>query len=270
MSTGLSAPPPQAKRGLPRPFIALCVLIGVIVGAYAVLTLLSVTTASTEHVRRAYQAVEELRVRVGSGDVDVIGERRRDVLVDAEIRRGMWRGAWRPRTNLRRDGVRLDATSGCSLWAQIGVSDCGASFTIRVPRGTRVLVEASSGDVTVAGVDGAVVLDASSGELRAVDLAGPLTIATSSGDIEVARHRGRRIDASSSSGDLDVETLRPPRSLDLAASSGDVTATVPDVPYRVTVATGSGDEDVSVRQDPDASRLIDVKASSGDVTVRRR
>ncbi|HMJ03243.1 MAG TPA: hypothetical protein VK506_09890, partial [Conexibacter sp.] len=199
MSTGLATPPPpRTTRGLPRPFVALCVLIGVFVGAYAVVTLLSVTTASTEHVRRTYQAVEELRIDVGSGDVEIVGERRGDVLVDAEIQRGMWRGAWRPETNLLRDDARLDAMSGCSFWAQIGVSDCGASFTIRVPHDTRVFVESSSGDATVTGVEGAVLFDASSGDMRGVDLAGPLTISTSSGDIEVERHRGSAIDASSS------------------------------------------------------------------------
>jgi Putative adhesin len=270
MSTGLSAPPPPStRRGLPRAFVALCVLIGAFVGVYVVVSLLSITTASTEHRTRTFQAVDALGIDAGSGDVEIVGERREDIRIDMEIQRGMWRGAWQPELDLTSDNRELSVASECSLWAHIGVTDCGASFTIRVPRGTEVQANASSGDVTVAGLTGRVVLDTSSGDVHATDMAGSLVIGSSSGDIEVVRHRGGELDASSSSGDVDVEVSRPLRRLDLAASSGDVTAVVPDVRYRVVVATGSGDEDVNVQQDPDAARLIDVKASSGDVTVRR-
>jgi hypothetical protein len=269
MST-VAPPPPPTKRGLPGPFVGLCVLIGVLVGAYAVLTLLSVSTASTEHRTRVFGAVGDLRVDAGSGDVEVVGERRRDIRVDMEIQRGMWRGAWHPHVELQPDGRSLRLRSDCSVWAHIGVSDCGASFTVRVPRSTRVAVDVSSGDVTVRELDGAVVVDASSGEVRAENLRGPLQVEASSGDVDVAGFRGDRVSAKASSGEVKVSATRPPRLLRAEASSGDVTIVVPDVVYRVTVDTSSGDQNVLVQQDFDARRTIDAKASSGDVTVIRR
>lgn len=267
MST-VAAPPPK-KRGLPPAFVAFCVLLGVFVGLYVIVTLLSITTASTEHRTRTFGAVDDLRVEAGSGDVEVVGEPRRDIRVEMEIQRGMWRGAWQPQVELQPDGRSLRLRSDCSLWAHIGVSDCGASFTIRVPRATQVAVDVSSGDVTVRDLDGRVRIDASSGEVRAEGVRGPLRAEASSGDIDVVGFRGRRVDAQASSGEVHVSATRPPRSVRAVASSGDVTIVVPDVAYRVTVETSSGDQNVLVRQDPDARRSIEAKASSGDVTVVR-
>lgn len=266
MST--AAPPPRT-RGLPRAFVALCVLLGVVVGLYAIVTLLSIATASTEHRTRTFDAVDHLHVEAGSGDVLVVGEARGDISVEMEIQRGMWRGAWQPQVDLQSDGRRLRLGSDCSLWAHIGVSDCGASFTIRVPRATEVAVDVSSGDVTVRSLAAPVAITASSGDVRAEDVRARLRAEASSGDVDVAGFRGDHVDARASSGDVKVSATRPPRSVRAAASSGNVTIVVPDVAYRVAVDTGSGDRNVLVRQDPDARRSIEAKASSGDVTVVR-
>lgn len=257
------------RTGLPRPFVALCVLIGALVGAYAVLMLISLATASTEHRTRTFAAAKTLHVEAGSGDVTVVGERRDDVRVEMAIQRGMWRGAWQPEIRTRAGGRDLRLTSECSLWAHVGVSDCGASFTIRVPRGTRVAIDAPSGDATVRNLAGSVTIDASSGDVSAADVAGPLTLGASSGDVDVFSYRGRVLDAHASSGDVTVRTLVAPRRLRADASSGDVDVAVPDATYRVAAEADSGDRTVAVRQNPDAPRRIEAHASSGDVTVVR-
>ncbi len=266
MST--TAPPtPRKPRGLPRSFVALCIALGVLVGAYTVLMLLSLTTASTEHRVRTFAAVEGLRIGAGGGDVTVIGERRRDMRIEMEIQRGMWRGAWQPHVGVQQGGRRLQLESHCSVWAHIGVGDCGASYTVHVPRGTRLVVDASSGDVRVAGVERPVTVAASSGDVHVEDLAAPLHLSVSSGDIHVEGYRGTDASVEASSGDIDVRALRAPHRLRAVASSGDVDLAVPDKPYRVTVQTDSGDQSVQVRRDPRASRVIDARASSGDVSI---
>lgn len=268
MSTA-PATPPAKQRGLPRPFVVVCVVIGAVIGAYGALTLLSQLTASTVHRTRTFRAVDELRVRAGSGDVTVIGGPRRDVRVDMAIQRGMFRGAWKPEVGVRAGGRELELNSNCSVWEQIGVGHCGASFTISVPRGTRVVVEASSGEVDVSKLDGPVTVDASSGDVHAAVVRGPLTINASSGDVRVDDHRGHVVSATASSGDIDIHAAVPPRRLRAEASSGDVTVLVPDVTYRVESDADSGDEEVQVRQDPDAPRVIEAQASSGSVSVQR-
>lgn len=262
------APPPAPKRGLPRPFVALCVLIGVFVGAYAVLTLLSIATASTEHRTRTFRAVGELRVAAGGGDVTIVGERRDDVRVDLEIQLGMWRGAWQPEIQLRSGGDDLRLGSECSVWAHIGVSDCGAAFTIRVPRSTNVVVtDGGASDVRVERLDGRVEIATDSGDVEVHDVGGPLTVDADSGDVEVDAYRGLVATATADSGDVELRTLRAPRSLRAQADSGDITIAVPDVAYRVEVDTDSGDEDVQVADDPRARRTITARTDSGDVAI---
>lgn len=263
------ASPPARRRGLPRPFVALCIAVAAVVALYTVLSLTSLLTASTEHRTRTFEAVERLRVETGSGDVEVVGEARSDVRVEMEIQRGMFRGAWKPDVDMRADGRSLQLASRCSVWEHIGVTDCGASFTIRVPRGTAVELDASSGDVVVADVDGAVQASASSGDVRARDLGGSAELSASSGEVEVDGYRGRRISARTSSGDVDVRAVAAPRRLVASASSGDVAVLVPDRAYRVEADADSGDVDVQVRQDPDSPRTIEARASSGDVSVQR-
>jgi hypothetical protein len=216
---------------------------------------------------RTFAAVEELRIDAGSGDVTVIGERRRDMRVEMEIQRGMWRGAWQPHVGTQQGGRRLQLESHCSVWAHIGVGDCGASYTVHVPRGTRLVVDASSGDVRVAGVERPVTVDASSGDVHVEDLAAPLRLSASSGDVHVEGYRGADASVEASSGDIHVSALRAPRRLHTVASSGDIDLAVPDKAYRVTVQVDSGDQSVQVRQDPNAPRVIEARASSGDVSI---
>lgn len=268
MST--TVPPPPRRRGLPRAFVAACVALGVLIGAYAVLMLLSIASASTEHRARSFAAVERLRIDTGSGDVTVVGERRGDIRVEMLIQRGMWRGAWQPDVGLDHADGTLTLASECSVWAHIGVGECGASFTVRVPRGTGVDVHASSGDVRIANLARPVTVDASSGDVHVTDTSGRLSLAADSGDVHVEGYRGTRLATQASSGDIDVSTLRAPLRLSADADSGDIDVSVPDVAYRVAVETDSGDQDVQVRQDPDARHAIEARASSGDVTIARR
>ncbi len=265
----MSTTAPPKRSGLPRAVVAVCVLIGVFVGAYAVLMLLSVATASTEHRTRTFTAAATLRVDTGSGDVSIVAERRRIIRVEMEIHRGMWRGAWQPEVELQAAGRGLRLGSECSLWANIGVNECGADFTIYVPRGTRVAVDASSGDVRVQDLAAPATIDSSSGDVHAERLRASLRVSAASGDVHVEGFRGAPVEARASSGDVDLVASRAPRRLVADASSGDISIEVPDVPWRVRVETDSGDENVQVRQDPGARRSIDANADSGDVSIVR-
>jgi len=114
--------------------VALCIAIGALVGAYCVLVLVSLATASTEHRTRTFAvAARQLQIETGSADVLVVGEPRRDVRVDMEIHRGMFRNGFQPRVELSQSGRQLQLHSHCSLMAHVGVGDCGASFTAYVP-----------------------------------------------------------------------------------------------------------------------------------------
>jgi hypothetical protein len=259
---------PKPAKGLPRTFIALCVVIGALIGAYCVLILVSLAMASTEHRTRTFGvAARQLQIETGSADVRIVGERRRDVRVDMEIQRGMFRNGFQPRVASRQQGHELQLHSHCSLMAHVGVGDCGASFTVYVPRGTTVAVSAASGDVHVQDVERDVTVIASSGDVHVEDVAGTLRMTASSGDVHVAGYRGTKLVAKTNSGDVDVSTQRAPRRLRADAGSGDVDVAVPNAVYSVLVDTGSGDRNVTVRQDAAARRTIQANTSSGDVSI---
>lgn len=250
MSVRTPSQPPRPAKGLPRTFIALCIVVAAPIGAYCVLILVSLATASTEHRTRTYAlAARQLRIESGSADVRVVGERRRGVRVDAEIQRGMFRNGFQPRVAMRQQGLELQVESHCSLMAHVGVGNCGASFTVYVPRGTSLTVNTASGDVHVE------------------DVAGALRVTASSEDIHVSGYRGTELVAKTTGGDVEVSTQRAPRRLRVEAGSDDVDVAVPDAVYRVLVDAGSGDRNVTVRQSATAPRTIQVSTASGDVSV---
>jgi hypothetical protein len=263
-----SQPPTSSKGGLPRPFIALCVAIGALIAAYCVLTLVSLAMASTEHRTRTFPiAAHQLHVDTGAADVRIVGERRSDVRVDMEIHRGMFRNGFQPRVEMNQRGHELQLDSHCSLMAHVGVGDCGASYTVRVPRGTTVAVKADSGDVRVENLDRDVTVDSSSGDVHVDDTTGALRVTASSGDVHVAGYRGSELAVDAHSGDVHVDSLRAPDRLRVETGSGDVHVAVPDVPYDVRVDTGAGDRHVTVRENTEAPRKIQASTSSGDVTI---
>ncbi len=269
MSTAPVTPPP-AKGGLPRTVVLVCIFIGLAVGVLlagsAAVIGLSIASADTDRTARTFPAAERLRIEAGGGDVTVVGERRDDVRVEAEIRHTMWREDWKPEIELRGDALRLG--NDCSMWIFVGTGECGASYTVRVPYATALAMDdGGSGDRRVVRVAGRVDVETGSGDVELLDASGPLTVDADSGDVDVDAYRGRSLVARADSGDVEVRALRAPSGLRAEADSGDVTVTVPDAAYRVSVATGSGDEDVQLTDDPRAQRTIVIRTGSGDVSL---
>ncbi|WP_343445609.1 DUF4097 family beta strand repeat-containing protein [Micromonospora schwarzwaldensis] len=151
-------------------------------------------------------------------------------------------------------GVAVRGGTGAG---NVDLSDVGAvEFTL------------SSGDLTVNGASGEVRATTTAGNIRLAEAAGPVRLRASSGDIE-ARRLASAVDAEATSGNLTVE-LDQPAPVRLHATSGDVDLAVPAGRYRVRADAKSGDTDVQVSNDPGASLLLDVTATSGNVTVSNR
>jgi len=256
----------EPRRGLPRPVVAACVAIGVVVAAWGGLSLVALTMRTTDTTIRTYAVQGPLEVSAANGDVTIIGEDRDDVRVNA---RATW-SLKRPSVALRRDGGRVVLDGSCGgFWGHVDAFGCTIDIELRVPRDRAVTARTTSGDVRVLDLAGPVAVRASSGDVRAERVAGRLDVATSSGDVGIVGFRGRAVAARASSGDVTVRAAAPPQRTVVHAASGDVTIAVPDAVYAVAVRTGSGDEHVAVRQSPDAARVIDVRTGSGDITVAR-
>jgi DUF4097 and DUF4098 domain-containing protein YvlB len=174
-------------------------------------------------------------------------------------------------------GSRLDLRTDCG-------PRCRVSYRIEVPAGAAVSGRLGSGDLTFDGVStvdvaltsgdilvrnatGAVQARATSGDVTVSDSKGPVTLEATSGDVRALGVTGNAA-IKATSGDITVQ-LAAPASVTATATSGDVRATVPAGPYQVHTSSSSGDARVlaGVTADPSSKNVLNLIASSGDVTV---
>ena len=105
-----------------------------------------------------------------------------------------------------------------------GGGETGADYTVGMPAGGGVEIEAEQGDVEVTGLDGNVTVRAESGDVTVRDAAGDVTVEAEQGDVEVA---GMRTDTGNlelvvGSGDVSLEDLIV-GTLEANVEAGDVT-----------------------------------------------
>lgn len=164
--------------------------------------------------------------------------------------------------------------------------NCTVSYTVKAPKGVRVLGENGAGDLRVSGVStvdakvgkgdvavrdstGAVDVRTGSGNVELVDLRGPTNVKVSTGDIQAYGVRTTALTAETSSGNLRLETLVP-ADVRAKTSSGDIRLVVPSGEYHVNAVTKSGNVDVRVVHDPTAARTLDLETKDGDIAVNPR
>jgi putative adhesin len=154
-----------------------------------------------------------------------------------------------PEETVRHDGDLLHIESRCPR-DDTGATPCRIDYDITLPRATPATLAAASGDVTTTG------------------LTAPLAAKSVSGTVRLDQHRSPRTAVGSTSGDVEVHLLDRPESLSATSVSGDVRVRVPDAgPYRVDADTVSGDTEIGVRSDPGAGSVLELRTTSGDVSV---
>jgi hypothetical protein len=218
----------------------------------------------TEIQQQTYRAeVTSIVVDVGTGDLTLSpGE---SGVVDVE-RRLFW-SYRKPVVDERWDGRTLRVTGDCSGWFSIGPG-CGVDYTLRVPEGVSVQARTSTGDISVLNIGGELHLTTSTGDVRVTGGAGALQLRTSTGDITATDVAAPTIDASTSTGDIQLRLAAAPRTVAAEASTGDIRILVPDGDdYRVDADASTGDVRVSVQLNDSAGRSIFARASTGDIGI---
>jgi hypothetical protein len=215
-----------------------------------------------------------LRVRNPNGRIEVIGEDRDDVLVDAAKRA---RAESEEEAGRLLEAIRVEhEESAESLDLEVEVPrkwnrHGHVNLDLRVPRNLRVQCESVNGKVAVSGMrasvgarssNGAVIVDDVVGDVHLYTAnnkvacsctCGTLVARSSNGKIELGEHRGS-IDASTSNGLIraSVEELGPAGVM-LATSNGRIVLDLPD----------DADADVDVRVD---NGIIRNERELGDAT----
>jgi DUF4097 and DUF4098 domain-containing protein YvlB len=193
------------------------------------------------------QPLSAMSIRTSTGDVRVAVGAPGSPLV---VRRMLdWSFGTAGSTETVTDG-RLDIAARCSI--RLGVGACSVGYEVTVPPNLAVRLDSDTGDVEVTGPVGNV------------------TASTDIGDVRIEGAKADRVDASASTGDIDVELASPPRDVAARSSTGDVVVVLPadGTSYDVRTSTSTGDATVTVPSRPGADRRIDASTSTGDVLVR--
>ena len=161
---------------------------------------------------------------------------------------------------------------------------CSADFEVTVPRGTKVVGENGSGDVSIAGVSGVdtksrsgrielrdvsgdVRLDLTSGDVDVADLTGKLDVTANSGDIEAHGLKGGPVTVETTSGDIELD-LAEANDIHAKGTSSDIEITAPAGGYRISTDTRSGEVENDLGNDPNGSHTVDATTTSGDIELR--
>lgn len=135
----------------------------------------------------------------------------------------------------------LILTSGCG--------DCGIAYDVTVPPSLAVTVIDGAGEVTVAGVAGAVDVTASAGHVEGKDLRSP------------------SVHVEDSAGAVNLTFAAPPDDVVAHSNAGEVTVAVPGGTYAVDASTKAGARTVDVANDASAARHLKVSSNAGAVMV---
>ena len=164
------------------------------------------------------------------------------------------------------DRARIDVTESAGRVTVRTINRYGSGevdYTISVPRGTGIEINAVSSDVTIGDVCGDLNLNTVSGDVEVDCIEGDGQIQTVSGDVTVSNVRSRHLEVGTTSGDVQVTGVRG--GVGAHSVSGDVTLSRIEGD-EVRAETVSGDIDYDGRI-ADNGRYS-FEAHSGDITLR--
>ncbi|MCK9894452.1 DUF4097 family beta strand repeat-containing protein [Frankia sp. AgB32] len=177
-------------------------------------------------------------------------------------------GVLRPPTlSTHVDGDTVRVSRHCrAFW------DCTATLYLRVPTGTRVDVDTAGGNVAATGLDGPVRLLSTAGDVEVDRPRGDIEATSSAGDVSIVDSRARRVDVSTSAGDVLVDTEVAPDDVNARSVAGSVEVYLPPgaPPYDADVHTAGGTRDVSIGRDAAAAHRLRAWTVAGNVTVGYR
>ena len=188
------------------------------------------------------------------GDIVVTGWDRKEARVKA----------WTDRGRLDYDFSSSRLTIEHNLQRERGSwrsRDTDMRYELSVPRGARLTLHTTSGDIEVRNTGGEVEANSTSGDVTLEDVAERVDVGTVSGDISLRRVKGN-IEANAVSGSVEASDIAG--DIKLESTSGDLTVT--NARGRVVeLSTTSGE--VSYAGDVDASGRYEFHSHSGTIDV---
>ncbi|MGW4743311.1 DUF4097 family beta strand repeat-containing protein [Streptomyces sp. NPDC004290] len=147
--------------------------------------------------------------------------------------------------------------------------NCGAQYTVKVPRDVAITVENDKGLVEATGFT--ADFSAKAGDMRLSDLSGPhLDLQGRDGTIEGDRISAKSVTVASRNGDSELNFASVPDLVDVRSQDGDVRLGLPESTYAVDTAAKKGDVTVDVTKDDTSDHAVRVHTRNGDISVGKR
>lgn len=223
-------------------------------------------STAVETVHQGYpRAAAQLDLDVAHGDVSIRAGAAERVDIERTLR---WSGA-RPAIDETWSQDTLRIVADCPDTVSSPGRVCRVDQVVQAPPAVEARVRTDAGDIGVRDIDGALSLSTNAGTMTLTDVAGPLSLRSSAGDITGTGLRSPRVEAWLDAGTVKLRFDAAPDQVTVESSVGGVTIEVPPGdPYRVQVDTTVGTQRVDVAQEPGAKRVIEVRATVGDVRIR--
>ena len=149
-----------------------------------------------------------------------------------------------------------------------GCTNCGAAFTVKVPRMANVTVHMQTGDVTVDGIAGDVAVADDIGGVTMTALSGNVSVQDHTGNVSGTGLVGARASFQDHTGNIDVAFTATPDQLSAIAGTGQVSVRVPSgTAYQINASSDVGSVRVSVPHSPTAIHVITASTTTGAVSV---
>ncbi|MFE6781507.1 DUF4097 family beta strand repeat-containing protein [Streptomyces sp. NPDC057680] len=144
--------------------------------------------------------------------------------------------------------------------------NCGATYTVKVPRDVAITAENDKGLVEATGFT--ADFSAKAGDMRLSDLSGPhLDLEGRDGTIEGDRISARSVAVASRNGDNELNLVSAPDLVEVRSQDGDVRIGLPEATYAVDTAAKKGDITVDVLKDDTSDHVVRIHTRNGDIVI---
>ncbi|MGW1246110.1 DUF4097 family beta strand repeat-containing protein [Streptomyces sp. NPDC002535] len=144
--------------------------------------------------------------------------------------------------------------------------NCGATYTVKVPRDVAITAENDKGLVEATGFT--ADFSAKAGDMRLSDLSGPhLDLEGRDGTIEGDRISAKSVTVASRNGDNELNLVSAPDLVEVRSQDGDVRIGLPEATYAVDTAAKKGDITVDVLKDDTSDHAVRVHTRNGDIVI---
>ena len=150
-----------------------------------------------------------------------------------------------------------------------GISvNCGAKYTVKVPRDVAITAENDKGIIKATGFTADFSAKAGNSDVQLSDLSGAnLDLEGRDGNIKGDRISAESVTVTSRNGDSNLSFASVPDLVDAQSHDGNIKLDLPEAGYAVDTAAKKGDITVGVTKDDTSGHFVKAHTRNGDIVI---